>query len=162
MYKVADIAKSSEAISDAVKDAVKDKIADEELKTKIDGLDLSDDSTQTTIKKVAEMADSLQKLGSEQPTIGKDAESFINSLNNQANQETVDTIIGIVDNVAKSEIVENAAKISVSEKETIKKNIDNASRLSDETKNRLKEMFGIELPTPPTEPDPIDPPTPEP
>lgn len=162
LNKVADIASTSEAIADAVKDAVKDKIADEELKTKVDSLNLADESTLKTIENVAKMADSLQKLGSEQPTIGKDAESFINSLNNQANQETVDTIIGIVDNVAKSEMVENAAKISVSEKETIKKNIDNASRLSDETKNRLKEMFGIELPTPPTEPDPIDPPTPEP
>lgn len=162
LNKVADIASTSKAIADAVKDAVKDKIADEELKTKVDSLNLADESTLKTIENVAKMADSLQKLGSEQPTIGKDAESFINSLNNQANQETVDTIIGIVDNVAKSEMVENAAKISVSEKETIKKNIDNASRLSDETKNRLKEMFGIELPTPPTEPDPIDPPTPEP
>ena len=104
---------------------------------------MTDNSTLSTIENVAKIADSLQKLGTEQPTIGKDVESFINGLNNQANQDTVDTIIGIVDNVAKSEIVENSSKISESEKESIEKNIDNASRLSEETKNRLREMFGL-------------------
>ncbi|MGN1162744.1 MAG: hypothetical protein ACI4T2_02375 [Christensenellales bacterium] len=148
LNKVAELASTSEAIAGAVKDAVKEKVADEELKTKIDGLDLTDNSTLSTIENVAKIADSLQKLGTEQPTIGKDVESFINGLNNQANQDTVDTIIGIVDNVAKSEIVENSSKISESEKESIEKNIDNASRLSEETKNRLREMFGL-----PTEPE---------
>lgn len=165
LNKVADIASSSEAIADAVKDAVKDKVADEELKTKIDDLDLTDKSTLSTIDNVAKLANSLQKLGTEQPTIGKDAESFINGLNNQTNQDTVDTIIGIVDSVAKDEIVENAKKISESEKQSIEKNIDDATRLSEETKNKLKEMFGIEVPTDPvdpTEPDPTDPVDPTP
>lgn len=45
LNKVADIASTSEAIADAVKDAVKDKIANEELKTKVDSLNLADEST---------------------------------------------------------------------------------------------------------------------
>ena len=85
----------------------------------------------------------------------------LSGLYNQANQDTVDTIIGIVDNVAKSEIVENSNKISESEKQSIEKTIDNATRLSEETKNKLKEMFGIKSSTEPDPTDPVDP-TPEP
>lgn len=156
LNEVAGIAKSSEAIADAVKDAVKDKVADEELKTKIDDLDLADDLTQETIQDVATMANSLQRLANQETkTVGEEAKSFINKLNQKANQDTVDTIIGIVDSVAKNEIVENSKKISGADKDEIKSTIDGATRLSEDTKNKLREMFGIDIPTDTT--DPVDP-----
>ncbi len=158
---VAGIASSSPAIEDAVKDAVKDKLVNEELKTKVDDLDLSDETTLSTISDISKMANSLQNLGTTQPTIGKDAEAFINGLNNQADQETVDTVIGIVDSLARDEIVENSKKISTSEKNSIENMINGASRLSDETKNKLKGLFGIDTSEPDPTPEPSDP-TPEP
>lgn len=151
---VAEIASTSDAIADAVKDTVKDMLSDDELKSKVDGLDLTDEATLKTIENVSKIADSLQGLGESQPTIESDAKAFINGLNNQADQDTVDVIIGVVDSLAKDEITANSEKISTSEKENIESMIDNATRLSDDTKNRLKGLFGIETSEPTPEPEP--------
>lgn len=166
---IAGIAGSSEAIEDAVKDTVKDMLSDEELKSKVEDLDLTDEETLKTIENVSKIADSLQGLGESQPTIGSDAKAFINGLNNQADQDTVDIIVGIVDELAKDEIVQNAEKISQSEKNEIEEAIDGAASLSDDTKNKLKGLFGIKTSETPegsesgsgTTPEPTPEPKPE-
>ncbi len=143
---IVNIASTSPAITEALKDAITDTITDEDLKEKVSNLDLTDKSTLNTVENVAKIAESLSQLGSTMPTVGKDVKLFINNLDAQANQESVDTIIGIVDSIAREEIAQNAQNISAAEISEITSHIDAAQNLSQETKDKIKGMLGIEIP----------------
>lgn len=165
---IVDVAAKSEDLQNAVKDAVKEKISDETLSGQVDNLDLTDDTTKNTIGKVVDLATNLPTATDKTNKINQ----FINDLDEEIGkttndedktkkQESVDTIVGIVDALADTEIEAGISDISDSDKESIKGAIEGAGNLSDETKDKLKGLFGIGTGEPAPAPEPSDPtPTP--